>query len=100
MDQPKFIITSAGQLRFGMVEMHRDLLRPDEYCLGGGYYTFDYADNRMLLHGRSYDYGEPQWGRLDELHLPQALDGLRIVWQEPYGRDVNLADLFPLKFNL
>lgn len=100
MEQPKFIITSSGKFRFGMAEMHRDLLDPDDYCLGGGYYSFDYTGGRMLLHGHSYDYGEPQWSRLSELHLPESLDGLRIVWQEPYGRDVILSDLVPLKFDL
>lgn len=32
----KFIITSRGELRMGDVNMHRNLLLPGDYCLGGG----------------------------------------------------------------
>ena len=41
MLHPKFIITSGGHLRLGMVTLHRDLLMPHEQCLGGGFYEFD-----------------------------------------------------------
>ena len=46
MKLPKFIITMEGFLRLGMVEMHKDLLKPDEQGIGGGYYQFDYVSNR------------------------------------------------------
>ena len=41
MNLPKFIITMDGYLRLGMVNQHKDLLKPGDSCLGGGYYVFD-----------------------------------------------------------
>lgn len=34
----KFIITQDGELRFGHVYLHRDLLHPGESCPYGGAY--------------------------------------------------------------
>ncbi len=42
MTLPKFIITMDGYFRLGMVNQHKDLLKPGDSCLGGGYYHFDY----------------------------------------------------------
>ncbi|MCD8387182.1 MAG: hypothetical protein LUD17_09870 [Bacteroidales bacterium] len=77
----KFIITSDGLLKFGDVSMHKDLLAEDEYCLGGGYYDFDYVFNRLLLSGKSYDFGRPRWLKLDALQVPKSLEGLRILYE-------------------
>ena len=63
MEHPKFIITSGGHLRLGMVTLHRDLLMPHEQCLGGGFYEYDYAANMLILSGKSFDYGLPRWGK-------------------------------------
>jgi len=64
MALPKFIITMDGYLtssksltlghsskldgsrsiatfRLGMVNQHKDLLKPGDQCIGGGYYHFD-----------------------------------------------------------
>ena len=49
MNLPKFIITMDGYFRLGMVNQHKDLLKPGDSCLGGGYYHFDYASNRIIL---------------------------------------------------
>jgi hypothetical protein len=60
MTLPKFIITmerlrvgvpcsGIGYFRLGMVNQHKDLLKPGDSCLGGGYYHFDYASNRIIL---------------------------------------------------
>ena len=62
MKSPKFIITMEGCLRMGMVDQHRDLLLPGDDCIGGGYYTFDYVANRIILDRRSYDFGRPHIG--------------------------------------
>ena len=53
----KFVITSKGYLRMGDVKLHRDLLWPDDWCLGGGFYRFDYVNKRVILDRESYDYG-------------------------------------------
>ena len=58
----KFIITSRGELRMGDVTMHRNLLLPGDYCLGGGYWSIDYVSLTVVLSGMSQDYGEPPPG--------------------------------------
>lgn len=54
----KFIITQDGELRFGHVYLHRDLLHPGESCpYGGGVWKVDEARHAILLFGRSFDFG-------------------------------------------
>ena len=50
MTLPKFIITMDGYFRLGMVNQHKDLLKPGDSCIGGGYYVFDFVSNRIILH--------------------------------------------------
>lgn len=57
MSYPKFILTNTDRLRLGRVNLHKELLLPGEYCLGGGFYEFDYVGGRLLLSGKSYDFG-------------------------------------------
>ena len=81
MSLPKFIITLDGYLRLGMVNMHEDLLQPGDQCIGGGYYYFDYASNRILLDRESYDFGRPKWHYLEVLKVPSAYRGMQIIYQ-------------------
>lgn len=80
----KFIITQKGCFRLGDVYMHRDLLREDDVCYGGGFYEYDFAGNRLLLSGMSYDFGSPQWDRLmaegTSLKVPEAYRGMQIIY--------------------
>ena len=80
MALPKFIITMDGYLRLGMVNQHKDLLIGDDSCIGGGYYQFDWASNRLLLDRASYDFGRPRWHLLESLKVPASYRGLRIVY--------------------
>lgn len=58
----KFIINQDGVLRFGQVFMHRDLLRSGEQCTyGGGLWRLDEERRIVLLFGRSFDFGEPDF---------------------------------------
>lgn len=98
MEHPKFIITSQGHLRLGMVTLHRDLLMAHEQCLGGGFYEFDYASNRLLLSGKSFDYGYPQWGRIDVLKVPEAFKGVAILYRDPRGDELDLSNHFTIEF--
>ena len=66
----KFVLTSHGYLRIGVVHMHRDLLQPGDHPMGGGFWDIDYTANRLVLSGRSFDFGEPQWGVVNTLHVP------------------------------
>lgn len=80
MALPKFIITADGFLRLGMVNQHKDLLKPGDRCIGGGYYSFDYVSCRMVLDRRSYDFGRPLWHLIDTLRVPAVYEGLQIVY--------------------
>ena len=98
MQHPKFIITSGGHLRLGMVTLHRDLLMPHEQCLGGGFYEFDYAGNRLLLSGKSFDYGPPRWGKIDMLLVPEAYRGLPILYRDSRGDELDLITAFSISY--
>ena len=81
MTLPKFIITMDGYLRLGMVNQHKHLLKPGDQCIGGGYYYFDYASNRIILDRDSYDFGRPKWHLLEVLRVPSAYRGMRIEYR-------------------
>ena len=58
----KFIITQNGVLRFGYVNMHLDLLRAGEQCpYGGGLWKIDEGRGAIVLYGRSFDFGAPDF---------------------------------------
>ncbi len=80
MNHPKFIITLDGVLRLGLVCQHKDLLKPGDQCIGGGYYQFDFVSNRLLLDRASYDFGRPRWHLLETLKVPSTYRGLRIIY--------------------
>lgn len=62
---PKFIITDEGVLRFGHVYLHRDLLQPGEDAsYGGGLWKCDEARGAILLYGRSFDFGRPDFNHI------------------------------------
>ena len=87
----KFIVTAEGRLKFGNVTMHRDLLDRGEECIGGGVYEFDYVANRMLLSGKSYDFGRVKWSWIDVLLVPPQLSGLEIMYEDlPVTNFVNI----------
>ena len=98
MEHPKFIITSGGHLRLGMVTLHRDLLLPHEQCLGGGFYEFDYAGNILILSGKSFDYGPPRWGKVDALLVPEAYRGISIVYRDHWGEELRISSVFTIKY--
>ena len=98
MLHPKFIITSGGYLRLGMVTLHRDLLMMHEQCLGGGFYEYDYAGNRLILSGKSFDYGMPRWGKINVLQVPEAYSGIPIVYRDHWGEELNITDSFAIKY--
>ena len=54
--EPKFILTLDGHLRIGNVQMHKDLLLPNDTCIGGGFWEVDPISMKLLLSGKSYDY--------------------------------------------
>ena len=61
----KFIITQDGSLRFGHVYQHRDLLKFDESCpYGGGLWKIDEGRRAILLYGRSFAFGAPDFNHV------------------------------------
>lgn len=78
--------------------LHRDLLMPHEDCLGGGFYEFDYANNVLILSGKSFDYGVPRWGKINELLVPEAYRGIPIVYRDGWGDELNLTNHFNIRY--
>lgn len=58
----KFIINQDGVLVFGNVYMHRELLGRGERCpYGGGLWKIDEKYGAIVLYGRSFDFGKPDF---------------------------------------
>ena len=102
MNLPKFIITMDGYLRLGMVNQHKDLLKPGDSCLGGGggYYHFDFVSNRIILDRESYDFGRPKWHLLEVLKVPSTYRGLLIVYKydDGFHEDVNVSEELKIEY--
>ena len=61
----KFIITQDGVLKFGRAYQHRDLLGWGEECpYGGGLWKKDEARRAILLYGRSFAFGAPDFSQV------------------------------------
>ncbi|MGM9804606.1 MAG: hypothetical protein ACI308_10575 [Muribaculaceae bacterium] len=99
MLQKKFLLTSSGYLRIGVVHMHRDLLQPGDHPMGGGFWHIDYTAGRLMLSRRSFDYGEPQWGVVTTLHVPKAYMSMRIVYEGEIPQlNFNVSDNLPIDY--
>jgi len=94
---PKFIITSDGHLRLGMVTLHRHLLEHGDTCLGGGYWNVNHYAMQMELSGASSDYGKPQWHRIDKVILPRDYQGYTFTWLIN-GKQHPLTEMLPVVF--
>lgn len=58
----KFIINQDGVLKFGRVYLHRELLGKGERCVyGGGLWKIDNSRGAIVLYGRSFDFGPPDF---------------------------------------
>ncbi len=97
MAYPKFIITSDGHLRLGMVTLHRHLLEHGDTCLGGGYWNVNHYAMQMELSGASSDYGKPQWHRIDKVILPRDYQGYTFTWLIN-GKQHPLTEVLPVVF--
>ena len=100
MTLPKFIITMNGYFRMGMVYQHKDLLMLGDQCIGGGYYTFDYVSNRIILDRSSYDFGSPKWYLLETLKVPSIYKGYRLVYvyDDGFHDDFNVSDELKIEY--
>ena len=99
MKLPKFIITMDGVFRLGMVGQHKELLKPGDRCIGGGYYLFDYASNRIILDRESYDFGKPKWHLLETLKVPSVYRNMRLVYQYDNDQeDFNVSEALKIEY--
>ena len=100
MNLPKFIITIDGYFRLGMVNQHKDLLKHDEQCIGGGYYSFDFVSNRIILDRESYDFGRPRWHLLETLKIPSTYRGLNLVYKynDDFHDDFNVSEELNIEY--
>lgn len=65
----KFIISENGILKFGNVRLHRDLfIWSEDDCYGGGFWEIDHSRNAIILHGRSFDFGGPDFSRVKRIN--------------------------------
>lgn len=89
-----------GFFRLGMVGQHRELLKPGEQCIGGGYYHFDYASNQIIFDRESYDFGKPRWHLLDVLKVPSAYRNMRLVYKYDDNDldDFNVSDELKIEY--
>ncbi len=59
----KFVLDQKAdllpELRFGDVSYHKNLLKEDEVCLGGG--EFEFTEDSLILFGESGDFGRPKF---------------------------------------
>ena len=95
----KFIITQNGVLVFGNVFLHRDLLpKGDTTCYGGGLWRVDNQSGCILLYGRSFDFGPPQFQfmkRVNEAEPPGSL-GYPIFYMRQWLEQEVLEPVWPL----
>jgi hypothetical protein len=64
----KFIINREGVLKFGHVYLHRDMLAPGEQCTyGGGLWKIDEGRGAIVLYGRSFDFGPPDFDYVKQI---------------------------------
>ena len=69
----KFIINQDGVLRFGTVFLHKDLLADGEHCVyGGGLWKIDEKSGAIMLFGRSFDFGSPDFDNLRKIEWTGA----------------------------
>ena len=64
----KFIINQDGVLMFGKVYLHRDILQWGDTCpYGGGLWKVDESRGALLLYGRSFDFGPPDFTKVRDV---------------------------------
>ena len=92
----KFIITLDGELKFGNVFLHRELLpHGHTTCHGGGLWKVDNHHGRVLLYGRSFDFGLPDFEfvrRIDRSEPPGSL-GYPIFYQRSFADEEVLEEI-------
>lgn len=65
----KFIVTQDGELRFGDVHLHKDLLPyADTECYGGGMWAINAGGMSIDLYGSSFDFGKADFSKVRSIN--------------------------------
>ena len=87
----KFIINQEGVLKFGHVYLHRELLAPGEDCpYGGGVWKIDESRGAIILYGRSFDFGKPDFYKLRRIDWSGLGGKVRPLIYQPRWPDDSL----------
>lgn len=80
--------------------MHKDLLLPNDTCIGGGFWGSWPNINEVLLSGKSYDYGKPKWNFVTgKLYVPKDYEGLRIEYNgDSFVDYVKVSEQFEISY--
>lgn len=83
MLKPKFII-QHNKLRVGRVEMHFELLIPDnkDDVKGGGYWDYDKESNVLYLYGHSIEFGSVSPDDFENIFIQPSLEEATIYLSE------------------
>lgn len=94
----KYILTKDGEIRFGRVDLHRDLYKSDiNNIASGGWWHVDNEKKTMLLYGGSTDFGIPMVEDLQKAWCPRpSLNGY--TWLHSYRMKLSeaIADATPI----
>ena len=94
----KFIINQDGVLKFGNVYLHRDLLDKGERCpFGGGLWKIDNSRGAIMLYGRSFDFGRPDFDFLKSVDWSCLGGKERPLLFIPHWPDESIVELVVIK---
>ena len=75
--------TADAILRIGNPIYHKDLVRDNEICLGGGDWEVNEKNNEMTLTGYSGDFGVPMFERVKNILIDDELEKYKITYFYP-----------------
>lgn len=85
----KFVIVTKdhyiGELRFGLVDLHKDLKMKNESVYGGGKFKADDKKKTLELYDRSFDFGLPIFDGWEKLKISSDWKGFKITYTYPHG---------------
>lgn len=70
-------------LRVGNSIYHKNLVRDNEICLGGGDWEVNKDDNEMILNGQSSDFGVPMFEYAKNILIDAELKKYKITYFYP-----------------
>lgn len=89
----KFIITNDGVLKFGRVYLHHDLLSYGEECTrGGGLWKNDPLRGAIMLYGRSFEFGPPDFSALRKIEWSGLGDAPNVLLYMPKWPDETIVE--------